>query len=186
MQALARELNFSETTFVLPPTKSGHTHRVRIFQPGAELPFAGHPNIGTAVVLAALAGPEPSAFRFEEPVGTVTIEATATASTGFARLTLDTTPEIRPFGLKGDEIARMLSLSAGQIGPRQPWAATTGGPHICCIPLSSREAVAHSRFDTAVWERLLPADSWARDVYAVAGEFAPGGRINPNFAHFSS
>src|ERR1700760_805109 len=52
MQAYARELNFSETTFVLPPRKAGHTHRVRIFTPFHELPFAGHPNVGTGVVLA--------------------------------------------------------------------------------------------------------------------------------------
>ncbi len=48
MQAYARELNFSETTFVLPPRKPGHTHRVRIFTPHSELPFAGHPTVGTA------------------------------------------------------------------------------------------------------------------------------------------
>ena len=177
MQALAREFNFSETTFVLPPTKPGHTHRVRIFTPGAELPFAGHPNIGTAVVLASLAGDGQRAFRFQEGVGTVSIEATVKAGTGFAKLTLDTTPEIRPLELTDDQIASMLSLSAGQIGPLKPWSASTGGPHICCIPLTSRDAVAHARFDTAVWERLLPAGSRARDVYAIAGDFAPGGRI---------
>src|SRR5579871_1710421 len=63
MQTIAREFNFSETTFVLATTLPGHTHRVRMFTPGEELPFAGHPNIGTGVVLAALAGQELSAFR---------------------------------------------------------------------------------------------------------------------------
>ena len=53
MQILAREMNYSESTFVLPPETSGATHRVRIFTPGYEMPFAGHPTIGTAFVLAS-------------------------------------------------------------------------------------------------------------------------------------
>src|ERR1043165_7630491 len=52
MQAIAGEFNLAETTFVLPPQDPAHTAQVRIFTPRAELPFAGHPNIGTAFVLA--------------------------------------------------------------------------------------------------------------------------------------
>src|ERR1700730_15372066 len=52
MQSIATEFNLAETTFVLPPKQSSHTAEVRIFTPRAELPFAGHPNIGTAFVLA--------------------------------------------------------------------------------------------------------------------------------------
>jgi trans-2,3-dihydro-3-hydroxyanthranilate isomerase len=52
MQAIANEFNLAETTFVLPPTDSANTARVRIFTPRAEMPFAGHPNVGTAFVLA--------------------------------------------------------------------------------------------------------------------------------------
>src|SRR5271156_6781003 len=88
MQAYAREFNFSETTFVLPPRKPGHTHRVRIFTPTKEIPFAGHPNIGTAVVLAALARQHDAAdahrFVFDEDVGTVTVTANAEPDGGFA------------------------------------------------------------------------------------------------------
>src|SRR5690606_3066051 len=61
MQALARETNQSETTFVLPPTRSGADYRVRIFTPGRELPFAGHPTLRTAAALVAtgrLSGPK--------------------------------------------------------------------------------------------------------------------------------
>jgi len=53
MQAIARELNLSETTFVFPAAGAGVTCTVRIFTPGTELPFAGHPTIGTALVLEA-------------------------------------------------------------------------------------------------------------------------------------
>ena len=69
MQQIAREFNFSESTFVLPP-EAGHTRRVRIFTPSTELPFAGHPNIGTAFVLASIGelGPldGPRSIVFEE------------------------------------------------------------------------------------------------------------------------
>src|SRR5215207_4320974 len=54
LQDVAREFNFSETTFVYPPTDPANTRRVRIFTPGTELPFAGHPTVGTAHVLAAI------------------------------------------------------------------------------------------------------------------------------------
>src|ERR1700744_1347237 len=100
MQAYARELNFSETTFVLPPRKPGHTHRVRIFTPHHELPFAGHPNVGTGVVLAALARQagqgERLDFVFDEDVGTVNVAASFGEDGGFAELTLDGAAEIRP------------------------------------------------------------------------------------------
>jgi len=54
MQSMAREFNLSETTFVLPPTSAGATYRLRIFTPAAELPFAGHPSIGSAWLLRSI------------------------------------------------------------------------------------------------------------------------------------
>ena len=71
MQAIAREFNLSETTFVLPPQDPAHTAHVRIFTPQHELPFAGHPNVGTALVLAARAPSRPDAMVFEEGAGLV-------------------------------------------------------------------------------------------------------------------
>src|SRR5881397_2689222 len=76
MQQIAREFNFSESTFVFPP-RAGHTRHVRIFAPAAEIPFAGHPNVGTAFVLAA-AGEfgeinSPHTVVFEEEAGLVSV-----------------------------------------------------------------------------------------------------------------
>ena len=73
MQALAREFNLSETAFVLPPGDPAHTARVRIFTPQAELPFAGHPNVGTAWVLAGLGRDRDGVLRFEEEAGLVEV-----------------------------------------------------------------------------------------------------------------
>src|SRR5215472_12065880 len=75
MQAIAGEFNLSETTFVLPPQDSAHTSAVRIFTPKAELPFAGHPNVGTAFALARRGGVFGRAIgdevTFEEKAGLV-------------------------------------------------------------------------------------------------------------------
>jgi predicted PhzF superfamily epimerase YddE/YHI9 len=77
MQAIATEFNYSETTFVLPPREIDHTAHVHIFTARVEVPFAGHPNIGTAVVLAreleGKGNPPIDRFVFEEATGLVTI-----------------------------------------------------------------------------------------------------------------
>ena len=71
MQRIAREMNFSETTFIFPPDDPSHAARVRIFTPGMELPFAGHPTIGTAWVLSDEGRVKGDAFTLEEKVGPV-------------------------------------------------------------------------------------------------------------------
>jgi trans-2,3-dihydro-3-hydroxyanthranilate isomerase len=77
MQALAREMNLSETTFVLPPDDPANDFRVRIFTPRRELPMAGHPTVGTAFVLAREkmlpAGGDPLTIRLEEKVGVIPV-----------------------------------------------------------------------------------------------------------------
>ncbi len=100
MQAVAAEFNYSETTFVLPPQNPAHTASVRIFTPRTEVPFAGHPNVGTATVLAwrgtVFGAPVGDRVLFEEAAGLVPVEilhdggwavgATLTAPQPFRRL----------------------------------------------------------------------------------------------------
>src|SRR6202171_4432726 len=74
MQAIAREFNYSETTFVLPPADPAHDAQVRLFTVRSEIPFAGHPNVGTAFVLATLAAKPPERFLFEEGGGVVPVK----------------------------------------------------------------------------------------------------------------
>jgi trans-2,3-dihydro-3-hydroxyanthranilate isomerase len=74
MQALAAEMNLSETTFVLPPENPAHTARVRIFHRTAEMPFAGHPNVGTACVLARQGRDRDGVLLFEEIAGLVEVK----------------------------------------------------------------------------------------------------------------
>src|SRR5512143_3472846 len=76
MQSIAAEFNYAETTFVLPPKDSKHTAEVRIFTPKAEMPFAGHPNVGTAFVLARLGKITGDKLVFEEKAGLVPMDLT--------------------------------------------------------------------------------------------------------------
>src|SRR5664279_4074902 len=74
MQAIAIEFNYSETTFVLPPRDGANDAQVRIFTVTGEIPFAGHPNVGTAFVLASLIAKPPARLKFEEGAGLVPVE----------------------------------------------------------------------------------------------------------------
>lgn len=124
MQLLAAEMNYSETTFVLPPRDPSNTACVRIFNRTAEMPFAGHPNVGTAFVLARLGLANSSVLKFEEQAGLVEV-----------RLTGDDSAEIdapQPLKLLGElpleSIASCLSLDPAMIktGEHPPMRATVG------------------------------------------------------------
>src|ERR1039458_7409268 len=80
MQAIASEFNYSETTFVLPPHDAANDAQVRIFTVSSEIPFAGHPNVGTAFVLATQATKPPARLKFEEGAGLVAGEISTTAA----------------------------------------------------------------------------------------------------------
>src|SRR5687767_8862562 len=116
MLAITREFNYSETVFVLPPENPAHTRRVRIFTPGGEIPFAGHPTVGTAFVLAALGevtltGPE-TRIVLEEGVGPVPV--TIRAADGkpvFCQFSVAKLPEVGPPLPSRAVMASLLSLN---------------------------------------------------------------------------
>jgi trans-2,3-dihydro-3-hydroxyanthranilate isomerase len=88
MQKIAREFNISETTFVLPPKDEANTAQVRIFNPTAEMPFAGHPNVGTGFALAALNRDHDGVLLFEEIAGLVEVRVNRDASGALAGTTI--------------------------------------------------------------------------------------------------
>lgn len=170
---LAREFNYSETTFVYPPEKPGHTRRVRIFTPGAEIPFAGHPTIGTAFVLAALGeipltGGE-TRIVLEEQVGPVpvTIRARDGVAVG-AQLSVAKLPEVGPPPPPRTTLAELLSLEPSQLlgGPNGPQAVSCGLPFLI-VPVKDRAAVASAHVRMDVWESTLKR-YWAPDIMVVA------------------
>jgi trans-2,3-dihydro-3-hydroxyanthranilate isomerase len=115
MQAIAREFNYSEHTFVLPPADPANTARVRIFNPAEEMPFAGHPNVGTAYALAragtVLGRPLGDAMVFEEGAGPVRAEVVRDGGT-----------------VTGARIAAPQPLELGPELPAAPLAACVGLP----------------------------------------------------------
>lgn len=179
MQAIARELNLSETAFVFAPEDAAHARKLRIFTPGMELPFAGHPTLGAAFVLAsigelALAGPETTVI-FEEGVGPVSV--TIKAESGrpvYCELATARLPEFGPPPPPLDEIAAVLSLRPDEIRTDgfSPRAASCGLPFFF-VPLRDRNALARARLDLSVWERSF-SSWWAPHIYPLV-ETAGGG-----------
>ncbi|MGH7638902.1 MAG: PhzF family phenazine biosynthesis protein [Gemmatimonadaceae bacterium] len=162
MQRIAREFNFSETTFVLPPSDPKHTRRVRIFTPGSELPFAGHPTVGTAFVLATvgaieLDGPE-TRIVFEQGVGPVPVTIRAeNGRPGFAQLTAAVLPEFTPAPVARD-LAHALGLDAGDVleGKFGPEGASCGVPFLF-VPVRNRATLGRARVRLDDFEKLLAA-----------------------------
>src|SRR3954464_14241907 len=157
MQPIAREFNFSETTFVLPPDDRANTARVRIFTPGGELPFAGHPTVGTAHVLAAtgaigLSG-DLTRIVFEEGAGPVPVSIRATGGKPvFAQLTSAKLPEVGPPPPSIARLAEMLSLQPSDLrgGSYQPESVSCGVPFLF-VPVTDRAAVGRSRIKVDLW-----------------------------------
>lgn len=154
MQAITREFNLSETVFVLPPADKAHRAKLRIFTPAAELPFAGHPTVGTAVLLNRVDGAVGARkIVLEEGIGPVRCAVEALdAETGSARFDLARLPE--PSGDAGPPaaIAAALSLKDSDIGfdGYQPgrWSA---GVLFTFVPLAGLDAMRRCRANTAHW-----------------------------------
>lgn len=181
MQQIAREFNLSETAFVLPPDDPRHTCRVRIFTPAAELPFAGHPTVGTALVLAtagllALDG-DVTQVVFEEGVGPVEVTIHARDGVpGSAYLKAAMLPEFGPPAPDPELLAAVLSLDVEALaGPSRPSGAVSCGVPFLFVPLRDREALARTRLDHGAWRAHL-SGYWAPAVFpfcaAGAGEGA--------------
>ncbi|HEX2220361.1 MAG TPA: PhzF family phenazine biosynthesis protein [Gemmatimonadales bacterium] len=170
MQAIARELNLSETVFVFPPDDPAHTRRIRIFTPGAELPFAGHPTIGAAFVLAwsgeVPLGNPATRIVLEERVGPVPVSIRGEEGrVSYCELTTAQLPERGPAPPPLDDLAATLSIRPEDIetGDLAPGAASCGVPY-CFVPLRDEAALRRARIDLSAWERSL-SGSWAPALY---------------------
>src|SRR5579862_1233986 len=163
MQAIAAEFNLAETTFVLPPKDATHTAEVRIFTPRAELPFAGHPNVGTAFVLAregksygrAVGDP----LLFEEKAGLVRLDLLRDSGAAVgARLTAPQ-PLTRGDDIAPDIVAAACSLTAGDIetAGHLPCIASCGLP-LAFAELKTRAALTRAQPRTDIFSEHLNVD----------------------------
>lgn len=192
LQAVAREFNLSETTFVYPATDAANTRRLRIFTPHTELPFAGHPTVGTAHVLAAtgeleLAAGPTTRIVFEEAVGPVPVSIrTEGGRPAFCQLTTAMLPERGPAPPPRAAIAEVLGLAPEELldGAWEARAWSCGVPYLL-VPVRDLDAVRRARIRLDAWDRTL-SGTWAPEllVFARGGEragsdlhgrmFAPG------------
>jgi trans-2,3-dihydro-3-hydroxyanthranilate isomerase len=160
MQAITREFGYSESTFVLPPRDAAHTARVRIFTPTREVPFAGHPNVGTAVVLARewvrMGRALPDQFLFEEGAGLVPVALQV--RDGVVAAAELRAPERLSIGASVSvaDAADCLGLAASdlRVDEHAPCVASVGLPFLI-VELASREALRRARGERVVHARVL-------------------------------
>jgi trans-2,3-dihydro-3-hydroxyanthranilate isomerase len=160
MQTIAREFNLSETIFVMAPRDSAHRARVRIFFPTAEIPFAGHPTIGCAVLLATMdAGPGDfeAQLVLEEEAGLVPVTVWRKGGVTEAEFTAP----VIPHGTEGrvhDALAEALGLTLGEIGfgAHRP-GVWQGGPRFLYVPVASLSVLARARVMQPHWDAVMAA-----------------------------
>lgn len=177
MQAIAREFNYIESAFVLPPEVPAHTARVRIFTPVREVPFAGHPNIGTAFVLAFEAsrrGETPlQHLVFEEAAGLVQIDLLWVGDTLTGAQLICPEAFSRRGHVTAEQAATCLSLGPADVTTANhlPQVVSVGLPFLA-VELASRDALRRARPDKASYDRVLPLDG-AGSVYAYTQALGP-------------
>jgi trans-2,3-dihydro-3-hydroxyanthranilate isomerase len=176
MQSIAREFNYSETVFVFPPRDNANTRSVRIYTPARELPFAGHPTVGCAFVLAAI-GDVPlngdvQQIVLEEGVGPIPVSIrTRDGKPVFTQLTAAKLPEIKDPPPPPEVLCEILSLEPSHIladDMLEPEAVSCGVPYLF-IPLKKPEMLSWVKVDQAKWEQAL-GDYWAPEMYVYSAD----------------
>ena len=178
MQKIAREMNLSETVFVLPPTdETKALRRLRIFTPGAELPLAGHPVVGTWDMLARLGVVAPPAsgtgrveIHQELKVGVLPVAIEFASGAPVKVVMTQAAPRVgEPLNV-ADQAARALSLSVDEIGfEGMPMVVSSTGVAFLSVPLRSRAALSRINVNSAALSELLEHTA-AFGLYAVTRE----------------
>ncbi|MGY4155640.1 trans-2,3-dihydro-3-hydroxyanthranilate isomerase [Bradyrhizobium sp. USDA 4461] len=176
MQTLAQEFNFAETAFVYRLVAPANAFHVRIFTPKAEVPFAGHPTIGTACALAMLDGLEPGSKRelvLKEDIGSLRVSVENKAGILYGTLiipgNLQTTPDVPA----NEALAEILMLDVASV--RSGFFASVGLP-FCFVHLASDTVVDRAQLDRASWNRTSPT-LWSSNIFLFSGEVSNGSKL---------
>lgn len=153
MQTIAREFGHPETVFVFRPDDAGHRARIRIFTPGREIPFAGHPTVGTAVLLVHLdGGTSPRELVLGEGVGPVACTVEPASGGGAARFTVPRVPERLAPTMDAPKVPAALGLQPEDIGCEnfalENWSA--GNP-FSFVPLRGLDAIGRAQPELSKW-----------------------------------
>ncbi len=159
MQVIAREFNFSETTFVLPPEDMENTYQRRIFTPGAEMLMAGHPTVGTAFVLARermidTSGDE-TIIRFEEGVGVIPVTLKFRGGSPELIQMSQPLPTFGPLFPDPAAIAGILSLALEDLDSNLPIEIVSCGVPFLYVPIRTLDAVRRIRIRPDTWSRVF-------------------------------
>jgi trans-2,3-dihydro-3-hydroxyanthranilate isomerase len=186
MQAVTREFNLAESTFVLPPENPGNTARVRIFTPGYEMPFAGHPTVGTAIAIARARGLT-GELRLELNSGVFPVKVDLHEGGGYAEFVNPNLPKENGPASTPEAIAAAVSLPVSAIdqGDHKPRRAGAGVDFIYAhVPMDALKA---AKVNSAAWDGLGVEEIVGVYLYAEGGEaadakyhvrmFAPGAGI---------
>src|ERR671933_283817 len=174
MQAIAKEFNLSETTFVLPPDDPAHDWRVRIFTPGSELPMAGHPTVGTSFVLARehliRRDARETTIVLEEGVGPVPVRVEFEGGEpSFAEMT-QPLPRFGPRLEDARAAAEMLSLAPEDVDTGLPLEVVSCGVPFLYVPLKTLDAAHRARPRAELIERVATAHGLPLEVFVFARE----------------
>jgi trans-2,3-dihydro-3-hydroxyanthranilate isomerase len=168
MQKIARETNFSETTFIISEPEADSV-RVRIFTPAAELPFAGHPTLGTAwVIRKQLARGQRDWLTLDLPVGPVRVDLIAEPDGRDLVWMQPPPPKLGPVH-PASAVAPLVGLSPDEIDARFPVQTASVGIAFTMIPLRALASVRHARFNAAAAEQLS-APAWPMQFFLFAPE----------------
>jgi trans-2,3-dihydro-3-hydroxyanthranilate isomerase len=173
MQAITSEFNYAETTFVLPPRDAAHDAQVRIFTVNKEIPFAGHPNVGTAFVLATQATKPPARLKFEEGAGLVPVEILNEGGKVFGAELTAPQPLKKLTQFSAEQAAAVVSLSSADIRTdRHPPQIVSVGLPFLVVELASRDGLRRARPDAAAFARTFPCDG-SDAVYLYTRDIPP-------------
>jgi trans-2,3-dihydro-3-hydroxyanthranilate isomerase len=170
MQALAREMNFSESTFILPAEAPGTDVRMRIFTPANEMPMAGHPTIGSTFALAHAGMIAPGAARFVFGLGIGPVPVDLEWDDGVLRFAWMTqlVPIFGPVIEARRDVAAVLGLGEEDLLPDRPIREVSCGVPFLIVPIRSPEAVDRAVSDGAAFRRFTASTGLVRPVFFFA------------------
>lgn len=169
MQQIAREMNFSETTFVLSDEERNGAYDVRIFTPAAEVPFAGHPTLGTAYVVQQEVVREPvQAMTLNLGVGPIRVTFERDGER-IDNVWMQQKPPVFGLTFDRDPISRMLSLDKREICDRFPVQEVSTGLPFIMVPMNSLDAVKRAKVDKERYFELVK-DTQAKGVFIFCPE----------------
>jgi trans-2,3-dihydro-3-hydroxyanthranilate isomerase len=174
MQAIAKEMNFSETTFVLPPEATGTDVRMRIFTPGSELPMAGHPVIGSTFALARSGVIEPGRERFTFGLGVGPLNVSLTwkgSELGFVWMAQLKPTFGEPIADAGRAAAALSLAPTAVTGTGKPVQVVSCGVPFLFVPLATRRAVDSASLNPAEYRALADSlDTRPNGVFLFSAE----------------